>query len=324
MVKKHVVLVPLFFIVLVLFVVTFFYVQFRGDDAAIFEDLKFRIIPVKESMTYAHNDTYPLILLHGHSSKESEYVRQSLSTFTKFQEKLDREQIYEGYGIVYPGEEKGLSDRGEWSNTSIPISIRTTYYVDFKDNPNLTIDLKGRDERNISVYAERLSSVIDTTIYRTGSKKVDVVAHSMGGLVLREYLRIYGDKKIGKVIMVGTPNKGVSGILTTRLCNFANPGVECLQMRAGSDFLVELNKKNISDYNISCMTVAGSCCKFCPLCNGRDFSDEVVIVRNVEVTGAVNLIINGSKGDTDVMHVEMVNPYIYPEVYDEIVGFLKR
>jgi triacylglycerol lipase len=37
---------------------------------------------------------------------------------------------------------------------------------------------------------------------------VDFVAHSMGGLLVRLYAQKYGAAKIGRVVMIGTPNRG--------------------------------------------------------------------------------------------------------------------
>ncbi|MBI2607843.1 MAG: alpha/beta fold hydrolase [Candidatus Doudnabacteria bacterium] len=42
----------------------------------------------------------------------------------------------------------------------------------------------------------------------TGFQKVDIVAHSMGGLLVEDYLDTYGQDKINKLIFVGTPHLG--------------------------------------------------------------------------------------------------------------------
>ncbi|KKS42760.1 MAG: Lecithin:cholesterol acyltransferase [Candidatus Collierbacteria bacterium GW2011_GWA2_42_17] len=60
----------------------------------------------------------------------------------------------------------------------------------------------------LSVLAERLKVYIDTNI-STG-EKVNLVGHSMGGLVARAYTQTYGTSKINKIITVGSPNKGVT------------------------------------------------------------------------------------------------------------------
>jgi len=321
--KRHLFYVPAFFIALVIVISIFAFIKFRGVEEINFQDLGFKILPVTQT-SYTHNDTYPLLFVHGHSSRESEAIKRSLKAFDRYQEKLDYDEIYEGYGIIYPGEKKEFSDKGDWSNTTLPISVRTTYYVDLEEGKiNKTYAFSSFEERNITEYANRLKKVIDTLTYRTNSKKVDIIAHSMGGLVVREYLRLYGDEKIGKIVMVGTPNKGVNSIVSTRLCNFANPSFECRQMVSGSSFLKGLNSINISEYDTKIMTVAGSCCKFCALCNGQDYSDQVVFTKNVAIEGAKNVVLNESKGQIDELHSELINPYLHDDVYQEVLKFLK-
>jgi triacylglycerol lipase len=45
-------------------------------------------------------------------------------------------------------------------------------------------------------------------IAKIPAKKVDFVVHSMGGLLTRVYALKYGAEKIGRVVMIGTPNHG--------------------------------------------------------------------------------------------------------------------
>ncbi|MEZ0223021.1 MAG: alpha/beta fold hydrolase [Alphaproteobacteria bacterium] len=51
---------------------------------------------------------------------------------------------------------------------------------------------------------EHIVPVID----KIPAKKVDFVVHSMGGLMVRMYALKYGVEKIGRVVMIGTPNHG--------------------------------------------------------------------------------------------------------------------
>ena len=39
------------------------------------------------------------------------------------------------------------------------------------------------------------------------SRKIHVVCHSLGGLVLRHYLNLYPAKNLGNIVMLGTPNE---------------------------------------------------------------------------------------------------------------------
>lgn len=55
-----------------------------------------------------------------------------------------------------------------------------------------------------SLLDEHIAPVIE----KIPAKKVDFVVHSMGGLMVRMYALKYGVKKIGRVVMIGTPNHG--------------------------------------------------------------------------------------------------------------------
>ena len=61
------------------------------------------------------------------------------------------------------------------------------------------------DIRNSS---QKLKDKIDAVLTQTGSQKIDVVAHSMGGLVTKQYTLDNTAAKIDKLIFVGTPHLG--------------------------------------------------------------------------------------------------------------------
>src|SRR3989344_169162 len=59
------------------------------------------------------------------------------------------------------------------------------------------------DERKI-----KLQEQIESIKVTTGFQKVDIVAHSMGGLLTKAYLEQYGNESVNKLIFVGTPHLG--------------------------------------------------------------------------------------------------------------------
>jgi len=61
---------------------------------------------------------------------------------------------------------------------------------------------------DIKQYAGKLDKQIDLIKKETGAGKVDIVAHSMGGLVARWYIQKISKNDVGKLIMIGTPNHG--------------------------------------------------------------------------------------------------------------------
>lgn len=67
-----------------------------------------------------------------------------------------------------------------------------------------------------SETADALSDYIASVLEQTGAKKVNIVAHSMGGLVTSGYLKKYkADGKLNKVITCGTPFYGAQDATDT-------------------------------------------------------------------------------------------------------------
>jgi triacylglycerol lipase len=79
---------------------------------------------------------------------------------------------------------------------------------------------------------------------QTGAAKVDLIGHSQGGLVIRQYIKTDGgDRTVDSAIMFGSPNHGS---LVANLAQLFTGGtclgfVACEQMTVGSAFLAELN-----------------------------------------------------------------------------------
>lgn len=87
----------------------------------------------------------------------------------------------------------------------------------------------------IEEFAERLAQRVDTILTSTGADHIDLVAHSMGGLVARYYMeQLDGDKKIRRCITIETPHHGT---MMAKLI----PGENGRQLRPNSEFLTELN-----------------------------------------------------------------------------------
>lgn len=60
----------------------------------------------------------------------------------------------------------------------------------------------------IDDYVPAVHRAVETVCSETGSDKVIIVAHSMGGLVARAYLRDHGGKRVARAITLGTPHRG--------------------------------------------------------------------------------------------------------------------
>ncbi|PAZ11852.1 lipase [Streptomyces sp. SA15] len=88
---------------------------------------------------------------------------------------------------------------------------------------------------DIRTAAELLGRHIEDICERTGSKRVDIVGHSLGGLIARYYVqRLGGDIRVRTLVTLGTPHSG------TRVVPLANAHPIVRQMRPGSALLEEL------------------------------------------------------------------------------------
>ncbi|WP_334190403.1 esterase/lipase family protein [Noviherbaspirillum sp.] len=83
---------------------------------------------------------------------------------------------------------------------------------------------------SIDAYASVIHRAVENICSETGSDRIVIVAHSMGGLASRVYLRDHGDRRVAKIITLGTPHRG------TGLANFG-VGLNCEQMRWTEDGL---------------------------------------------------------------------------------------
>ncbi|PZH04260.1 lipase [Streptomyces sp. NTH33] len=90
---------------------------------------------------------------------------------------------------------------------------------------------------DIRIAAELLGRHIEEICERTGSRRVDVVGHSLGGLIARYYVqRLGGDLRVRTLVTLGTPHSG------TRVAPLANAHPIVRQMRPGSELIEELSR----------------------------------------------------------------------------------
>ncbi|MFD9203917.1 lipase family alpha/beta hydrolase, partial [Streptomyces anthocyanicus] len=90
---------------------------------------------------------------------------------------------------------------------------------------------------DIRTAAELLGRHIEEICERTGRQEVDIVGHSLGGLIARYYVqRLGGDVRVRTLVTLGTPHAG------TRVVPLMNAHPIVRQMRPGSGVLEELRK----------------------------------------------------------------------------------
>jgi len=133
---------------------------------------------------------YPIILLHGHAFNKNLEADYSMDSFTAIQDSLeDIGYLNAGAISLYT---KLESDKEQWHSLNKPVSLKVTYYLDYLKQEN-TYMLVQRKSEYIDVYALRLKEIIDRVKLKTGKDKVVVIAHSMGGLVARRYIQLFGE-----------------------------------------------------------------------------------------------------------------------------------
>ncbi|GAA2414127.1 alpha/beta fold hydrolase [Streptomyces glaucosporus] len=83
--------------------------------------------------------------------------------------------------------------------------------------------------------AERLAECVDEIRKATGRHRIDIVGHSMGGLIARYYVqRMGGDTRVRTLVTLGTPHSG------TRVAPLMSAHPIVRQLRPGSDVIKEL------------------------------------------------------------------------------------
>jgi len=261
-----------------------------------------------------HNPHNPLVLLHGHSFNQYVDAYRAIEIFDGIEYSLSGENLYFLTGILVSG---GNGTPGILGKYAVPVINKPTYYLEtYNDVLGLNVEQSKTD--NIDTYALRLKESIDYTLYMTGNDKVDVVAHSMGGLVVRRYMQIFGTEHIGTVIIVGTPNNGIND-RTYNLCKLFGASAECEDMRAGSLFMNKLNDpSNQPDFTNMYLVIGRGCD------TEEVDGDGVVTADSVKIEGFpedhILYIDRGEEGCsvTNVFHQDLIRMNKYPEVYDFI------
>ena len=107
------------------------------------------------------------------------------------------------------------------------------------------LERRGRPTRSVSMglpfrsvegYAPKLEAALRELTERFPGEKLDVVAHSMGGIVLRLVLAENPDlaATVGRIITLGSPHRGTAAVRGVRLAP------EARQLAIGSRFLAAL------------------------------------------------------------------------------------
>ncbi len=258
---------------------------------------------------------YPVLILHGHAFNKANSPEFSLDAFNKMQAKL-QEEGYIPAGTITPVSDYSEIKKGEWGLPSKPISAKGSYYlISYYSIGGDSIATQKSE--NIETYAIRLKEIIDLLKFRTGKDKVNIIAHSMGSLVARSYLQIFGEDSVDKLIMISSPNGGISGKVNS-YCPILGEKKECNDMSTESIFIKRLNDPSKIPKDVKIYNIIGEGCDM----DGNS-GDGVVTKQNAELGYAKNFYINGSCPGVGLLHTQILDIDKYPEVYDTVKSVLK-
>jgi hypothetical protein len=255
---------------------------------------------------------YPVILVHGHSFNEKLSGELSMESFSEMAKELEGDGYLDA-GYFYRSQYDDIS-RAYLGRVNSSIVVEATYYLDTQvtEEGSFMFDSKFED---IDTYASRLNEVINNVKYITGKDKVIIVAHSMGSLVTRRYIQLYGENSLDRVILVGGPNHGIDGFVLSS-CPFFGADVECGEMNKSSSFMYELNKAPVPTLPV--YNIIGLGC----LLEGSD-SDGIVKKESAYLDWAENIYFNSTCRGVDFFHVTMIKPSKHPEIYVVIKDLIK-
>lgn len=158
-------------------------------------------------------------------------------------------------------------------------------------------------------HANDLQQIVHNISHLTGSEKVNIVAHSKGGLDARAYLSKGGDK-VANLIMIGTPNAGVP---IAFLNSFCAPAV--WDLRPGAPVDDAPRNPNTKYY-----TISGD---WLPLTAGNLYipgpDDGLVPISSAESKSYFN-----SLGRTNDNHLNMLGHQEYALARDILMGTNQR
>lgn len=124
-----------------------------------------------------------------------------------------------------------------WASTS---SVWNTMIPRFEEDGYAKSELSAysynTSTSNKTTAENEVKSRVEALKKATGASKVDIIAHSMGSLNTRWYIKFVagGEANVDDWVSLGGPNHGTS---TANWCF----STACVEMRVGSTFLSELN-----------------------------------------------------------------------------------
>ena len=144
--------------------------------------------------------------------------------------------------------------------------------------------------------------------------KVNFVTHSMGGILIRQYLNGNTIKNLGRVVMLGPPNKGSQVVDNL----YRMPGFKLINgpagMQLGTNKLSVPNSLGPVDFELG--IIAGT----------RSFNPILSLMLPNPDDGKVSVENTKLKGMTDHIKLPVTHPFmmINKTVIDQVIYFLKN
>jgi len=183
--------------------------------------------------TLAQLSDYPVVFIHG--------IAHRYEDWRPMAERMTRDNIYTA----------GFDSEGN-IETDAPAAITSTgsiWLLSYYQPKPIDESLYG----DLTLYSERLGQLVELVKHKTGSEKVVIIAHSMGGLVSRFYMSRAPShwQSVHRILTVGTPHQGVYQSV---------PIVGQLQdLATNSKFIEQLDKQwsNFPEANLKWGVVGG-------------------------------------------------------------------
>lgn len=262
------------------------------------------------------NKNYPIIFLHGQNINRALPADYSLDAFTLIKEKLSEEgYINAGAVILSSIEEKNSL----WGRLNATMIMTASYFFDTSRTENGGEITVSSSSGNIDIYAIRLRNIINLVKARTNKDKVVIVAHSMGGVVTRRYIQIFGAGDIDKIILITVPNKGIDDKIKD-YCGVIGPQESCDDLGKDSVLMNKLNNdptEIVPTYNF-----IGIGCDM-----GAETGDGIIKNSSQYLeTATDNFYFTGKCNEFsfDYFHEDLVDPELYPEVYNTLKEILSK
>ena len=252
---------------------------------------------------------YPIILVHGHSFNNAISAESSLGDLDSIQQTLSDENYIDGGYVLI----RSLKNTGTFKRTSKPIVFATSYYFDIYQTTEKDLVLQTKGD-SLETYAIRLKDIIENVKIMTQKDKVIIISHSMGGLVSRRYLQLFGENSVEKLIMIATPNHGIDGYILSG-CSILGSDIHCQSMDKNSLFLNKLNFGNKPKINTSVIIGIG-----CDL--DDEVADGVVKNSSAYLSWADNYYVNGTCNGATLLHNKILKVEEYPKTYNIIKNIL--